>query len=112
MKYVCFVSGHLDLTQEEFDEHYVPLLEDTRDAGCGFVAGDASGCDLMAQRYFVDNRCIVNVYHMFDSPRNNVGEFPTIGGFTSDKERDEAMTAASFGEWDSRRSLSTRGSER
>jgi hypothetical protein len=37
----------------------------------------------------------VTVFHMFTAPRNNVGGFPTRAGFASDRERDEAMTAAS-----------------
>jgi hypothetical protein len=32
---------------------------------------------------------------MLEKPRNNVGGFPTIGGFGSDDARDAAMTAAS-----------------
>jgi hypothetical protein len=32
---------------------------------------------------------------MFEQPRNNVGGFPLVGGFTSDSARDTAMTDAS-----------------
>jgi hypothetical protein len=33
--------------------------------------------------------------HMFTSPRNNLGGFPTRDGFDSDAEHDRALTEAS-----------------
>lgn len=89
-----FVSGHLDLTEAEFLQNYVPRLFQAHQAGARFVVGDARGCDTMAQAYLQGLGADVTVYHMFTSPRNNVG-FPTAGGFETDLARDEAMTAAS-----------------
>jgi hypothetical protein len=37
----------------------------------------------------------VRVFHMLTSPRFNVGDFPTVAGFTSDGARDRAMTEES-----------------
>jgi hypothetical protein len=37
----------------------------------------------------------VRVYHMFQTPRNNVGGFILVGGYMSDEERDAALTAVS-----------------
>ena len=93
-----FVSGHLDVTLDEFREHYAPrlakILADDPDAA--FVVGDARGCDLMTQIYLRDARALrVQVFHMFEKPRNNVGGFPTNGGFDTDSARDTAMTEAS-----------------
>ena len=91
---IAFVSGHLDLTPDEFQEHYVPKLQIAIAQKHRFVVGDAKGTDALAQgffAYFIDNED-VTVYHMFTSPRNNVGNFPTVGGFQSDSERDSAMT--------------------
>ena len=51
----------------------------------------------MAQHYLIDELKFppegIYVYHMFDKPRN-IHPLITnkIGGFTSDEERDEAMT--------------------
>lgn len=91
---IAYVSGHIDLTPEEFQTHYVPQLQIAIAQQHKFVVGDAKGADTFAQglfAYFLEtNR--VNVYHMFTSPRNNVGNFPTVGGFKSDNERDAAMT--------------------
>lgn len=91
-----FVSGHRDLTLDEFREHYAPRIAAALAADAAFVVGDARGCDLMAQLYLRDVRAVrVQVFHMLDEPRNNVGGFATIGGFSSDDARDAAMTAAS-----------------
>lgn len=91
-----FVSGHVDLTLEEFREHYVPRIAAALAEDSAFVVGDAAGCDLMAQLYLWDARALsVQVFHMLDRPRNNVGGFATIGGFQSDEDRDAAMTEAS-----------------
>ncbi|HSX23326.1 MAG TPA: hypothetical protein VLE97_11185 [Gaiellaceae bacterium] len=93
-----FVSGHLDLTLDEFREHYAPRITAalSEDPDSAFVVGDARGCDLMVQMWLRDARTLrVQVFHMLEKPRNNVGGFPTIGGFATDADRDAAMTAAS-----------------
>lgn len=97
--FTYFVSGHREVTQEEFDTIYVPVintvLQNTPD--CRFVVGDYWGVDEMAQNYLLDTLEIsperVTVYHMFDKPRyynNKVVNFR--GGFSDDDSRDEAMT--------------------
>ena len=89
-----FVSGHLDLTEEEFEEHYVPKLVGAIQKGGSFVVGDAPGCDTMAQQYL--RGAAVTVYHMLEMPRNlRCDTFDTVGGFRTDEERDAAMTEAS-----------------
>lgn len=92
---VAFVSGHLDLGEDEFTQHYVPQIAAARARGCSFVVGDARGADLLFQRHAHALGLAITVFHMFDRPRHNVGDFPTVGGFTSDDARDAAMTAAS-----------------
>ena len=100
--YTYFISGHRQITQEEFDHSYAPMidfvLEHTPD--CRFVIGDYWGCDEMAQNYLVDTLEIdpsrITVYHMKESPRyynKKIENF--VGGFESDEERDAAMTDAS-----------------
>lgn len=91
----CFVSGHLDLSEAEFDTHYAPRLAEALAAGASFVVGDARGADRLAQSWLSHHGAHVTVYHMFGSPRNNVGPAATIGGFSSDDERDARMTADS-----------------
>jgi hypothetical protein len=92
---VGFVSGHLDLTEEEFARHYAPKISEAVARGCRFVVGDARGADLLFQQHARAQGLEVTVFHMFAGPRNNVGSFQAVGGFTSDAERDQAMTAAS-----------------
>ncbi len=88
---VNFISGHLDLTQGEFEEYYCHQIDNALAKNEAFVVGDARGADRLAQYYLLRKTELVVVYHMFTNPRNNVG-FPTRGGFQSDAERDEQMT--------------------
>lgn len=89
---ICFISGHLDLTVEEFNTHYRPLIDKALCNEHSFVIGDAKGTDCLAQIYLIDKTNKVIIYHMLDKPRNNKGNFKTIGGFISDNERDSQMT--------------------
>ena len=103
MKKTFFISGHLDLTPEEFFVHYAPvILSKASETEASFVVGDARGCDTMAQSFLVELGLAhrTTVFHMFDSPRNHVsdgsGNRPRLmGGYRSDSKRDEAMTKAS-----------------
>ena len=89
-----FISGHLTLTQAEFDEYYPPLIDAALANGDSFVVGDARGADTMAQNYLLGKTDAVVVYHMFTHPCHNAG-FKTKGGFKSDEQRDAQMTADS-----------------
>jgi hypothetical protein len=100
MKQIFFISGHRDVTQEEFDTYYSPILDKLLDnENNEFVIGDYNGVDTMAQQFINDyniNPKRVTIYHMFDKPRNLINEnFNTKGGFKTDEERDSAMTNVS-----------------
>lgn len=92
---IAFVSGHLDLTDDEFLMHYshaiiVALVSDHL-----IVVGDSRGADFMTQQYVqkmgYTNR--LRVFHMFHTPRNIVDGAKVMAcGFESDDERDNAMT--------------------
>lgn len=97
-----FISGHRDITEDEFERNYKIALEtvvnDVPD--CRFVVGDYYGADIMAQNYLIDVLGVephrITVYHMLEAPRNiNPKITNTVGGFKSDRERDAAMTLAS-----------------
>lgn len=94
VNHVHYVSGHLDLTEEEFATHYEPNIRAAMAHGDAFVVGDARGADEMTQLVLI-GYARVTVFHMFELPRNNLGLFPVRGGFTSDATRDAAMTEAS-----------------
>ena len=97
-----FVSGHLDVTPDEFLTYYVPKLTIYLKQGCHFIVGDANGADFLAQEYLFTQLTALKqlrrltVVHMFDAPRNLChDEIATVGGFTSDGERDDYGTAHS-----------------
>lgn len=95
----AFISGHINITEEEFKQHYIPRLRDAVINGNCFVVGDANGVDAMAQEWLKDQgvpKEDVLVFHMFDAPRNNNGDWKTAGGFQSDDERDTVMTLGSY----------------
>lgn len=92
---VYFISGHRDITLEEFNKLYAPAILEalTDDPTCEFVVGDYWGVDSMAQKLLENYVDKVTVYHMFDSPRNLINpNFKTKGGFKTDEERDAEMT--------------------
>lgn len=95
-----FISGHRNITEEEFYKNYAPAIYLAACEDSAFVVGDYYGVDIMAQNYLMNSLKInpdrVTVYHMFESPRNiNPKIKNTMGGFKSDTERDTAMTEAS-----------------
>ena len=55
---IYFVSGHRDLTQEEFDEHYIPLIDKVlkEDIWAEFIVGDWEGCDTIFVEYMISKR--------------------------------------------------------
>lgn len=91
---VIFVSGHLDLTADEFRQHYQEQIDTAHKSGATFIVGDAHGTDDIAQRYLKHIGATCVVFHMLKNPRHNAG-FETRGGFVNDDERDAAMTMAS-----------------
>ena len=91
---IAFISGHLDITKAEFEEHYAPVIIKFHTEQASFVVGDAPGVDSMAQDLLKRLKAPTTVYHMFEKARYNA-KFPAVGGFTSDKQRDAALTAAS-----------------
>lgn len=101
MSKIAFISGHLDLTSDEFEAHYQPQLDKALHAGYSFVIGDARGADTAAQSYlfvnlsFAEYRQRVTVFHMLTSPRNHLGHCPLRGGYPSNNAKDRAMTEAS-----------------
>lgn len=91
---IAFISGHLDLTADEFRQHYVPLIDQAIEQQHRFVVGDARGADNMAQLYLKLRGVQATVFHAYARPRNNLG-FPSNGGHRSQTAKDAAMTAAS-----------------
>ncbi|MBR6517649.1 MAG: hypothetical protein IKT40_12530 [Bacilli bacterium] len=93
-----FISGHRDITEEEFNRLYVPkIIESNNKYDAKYIIGDYIGVDIMAQNYLVDilniNQNSIIVCHMFDKPMNVNNKITNlIGGFKTDEERDSYMT--------------------
>lgn len=108
MKY--FISGHRDLTKEEFEKHYVPIIEkliNGNDLDLTFVIGDWMGCDKMVMDHLEDlliEEGITLEIHCVNKFQNTPGNVPEkylyscFGEFISTyyhntyDECDEAMT--------------------
>jgi len=95
-----FISGHGDLTPEEFKAYYEDRIVLAAKEHANFIVGDFKGADTMAQDLLRELggivRIGVRVFHMFDKPRYLAcPSFDTEGGFQSDAERDTAMTVSS-----------------
>lgn len=95
-----FISGHRDITEEDFDLYYKNKIYTIiyMDSDASFVVGDYYGVDFMAQKFIVDLGFTdkLTVFHMFDKPRNLYSdEIKTVGGFKTDEERDACMTRLS-----------------
>ena len=93
-----FISGHRNITEEQFLT-YKETLEKivSNNPKSTFIIGDYEGVDIMAQNFLMDELNLdpsrVTVYHMNIVPKNcNPKINRTVGGFTTDEERDAAMT--------------------
>ena len=93
---IYFISGHRNLTKENFDRFYAPIIQHAleNDHNASFVVGDCEGVDSMAQDFLRDNGAkFVTVYHMHEKPRYIASDnFSKRGGFKDDVSRDAAMT--------------------
>lgn len=93
---IYFISGHIDLSKEEFSTHYTPLIDKVcQDPSATFVVGDCYGADDYAQIYLHSKNRFFVVYHKGDRPRCNKTNAYAIGGFLSHTSKDQAMTEAS-----------------
>lgn len=108
---IYFISGHRNITDDEFINNYAKVFNrieitylyqkamnkiDDIDAPL-YVVGDYDGVDILSQNYLIDNLMVdpsrITVYHMGDYPQNyNSKIINLIGGFNCDEDRDAAMT--------------------
>ena len=50
---VAFISGHTDLSHDDFDRIYVPLIDAALSEGHSLILGDAVGADWRALKYLM-----------------------------------------------------------
>lgn len=74
---IYFISGHRDLTKEEFDTYYIPLIDEIirNDVFTEFVVGDWEGCDTMFINFLLEQVDYppVTIYHVEEEPRTKYG---------------------------------------
>ncbi len=89
-----FISGPIDVSQEEFEKHYVERIQRAIEESAAFVVGDANGADSLAQKYLFAHcdSSKVTVFHLYEKPMNNFGNFKTRGGFMNHSSKDSMMT--------------------
>ena len=96
---ILFISGHCNLTKNEFEQHYKPKLDLLQSTP--IVIGNAFGADLMSFEYLLTKSYpihLITIYHFGTGApisfykNTNV---KLVEGFTSYTKRDEAMTVAS-----------------
>ena len=95
---IYFVSGHRNLTEKEFFDHYVPKIEKVmrEDKSASFVVGDWEGCDSMflnfiRHTYFIQPR--IHVYYV-NTPRVDLEELDNVNLYNKSTydECDASMT--------------------
>lgn len=100
---VAFISGHVDISEQEFEAHYIPKIDEAIEVGHHFVVGSANGADRMTLEYLYKknvnaNRVTCYIYER-DLGRHSrrITEvrdtgFNTYDDFTSYTSRDAYMT--------------------
>lgn len=89
---IYFVSAHNDLTDEEFLLYYRDRLLGAIQNGGTFLITDGKGADEKIARFLRDNKGYTTIYHLYNRPNHNYGNFLTKGGYNNEIERDIAMS--------------------
>lgn len=96
---VHFISGHGNLTFDEWLQYYKPLIDIALLNNEGFILADFKGCDVITMEYLKDKTSDVLVCHCYEKPRYFPDTLNLLsatwqlkGGFLSDSDRDEYMT--------------------
>jgi len=86
-----FISGHTNLTAEEFNMHYKDKIVEKVKEGSRFLIGDSRGADFLARK-FLRGYSEVIIYHVGSKPKGLTYDFKIKSGFEDDESRDIAMT--------------------
>jgi hypothetical protein len=103
-----FVSGHVDITKQQFLKHYIPLIDKAKEQGYRFITGNANGADKMTFEYLSGYKCYNKPIKTFEYGSNEYKKwlekhgYPGLeiiyfernksGKFKSHNERDTWMT--------------------
>ena len=75
---------HIDISYEDFLQYYQERIDN-------IIIND-NGTDSHFQSYIFGKSDKVIVYHIGDTPRNNIHNYKTISEFKNDLDRDKSMT--------------------
>ena len=82
---VAFISGHTDLTQDEFQCNYIPRHDTALQDGHIFILGDAAGVDTLALTYLLSDDLrtkypdILPRVKVFASRKHNISRLRSLG---------------------------------
>lgn len=99
----AFGSGHVNLTPEEFEQHYLPKLKEAIAKGHHFIMGSSPGADTMILDFLIDQLMEpprIKVYLYERNPKSDREcreryaslSIPFKFGFSSYTSRDAQMT--------------------
>lgn len=96
---ITFISGHIDITKDEFLFHYQYKLDQAILRKDFFILGNAKGVDTYALEYLIKKnypRNKITVYY-YSKYNQDLNKFLTLGiniktGFKSNTNRDTEMT--------------------
>lgn len=93
---VYFISGHIDITEEEFNTHYRNRIDlALQNPFSTFVIGDAQGADTLAKNYLgsrIDKTRITIYTRRSPIQCSELVGFKIKGSFKNHTQKDAAMT--------------------
>jgi hypothetical protein len=95
---IVFISGHCNLTDNEFKQFYVPSLDQLLLNPTQIVVGNAYGADTKSFDYLVENNYpldLITVYHHGTGTQSYPENIKIVSNFASYTKRDTAMTLSS-----------------
>ena len=97
---IFFISGHIDLEEDEFNIHYKPKIDEALlNPQSRFVIGDARGADTMGKNYLTDRidktRIIIYTLRNPKKVKGDLSTYQLQGSFRNHEEKDSAMTRSS-----------------
>jgi hypothetical protein len=87
------ISGHIDLTREQFDKYYKPQIDEVP-KGSHFIMGNALGADSFALEY-INDKSTITVVCKDDRHLPTEKGIKVVYGFNSFPDRDGYMTSNS-----------------
>lgn len=103
---IAFISGHLDLTNIEFEKYYIDKINNAIINNHKFVIGNSRGADEMSLNYLLEKKInpenITIFIFSYDKSRNHEEKYKKLGlktyksiNYKKPEDRDKDMTKLS-----------------